>query len=75
MFELSKQFRFEASTRSSAKSMQNPTAAFTDIQIVPATSTLAHEHGEHRTFPAVSTVAHSSPAGDSLRRIIKPSAR
>jgi hypothetical protein len=31
MFEFSKQFRFEAATRSSAKSMQNPAAAFTDI--------------------------------------------
>ena len=34
-----------------------------------AQSALAHEHGEdgeHRTFPAVSTVAHSSPFGGSL---------
>jgi putative transposase len=36
-----------------------------------AQSALAHEHGEdgeHRTFSAVSTVAHSSPVGGSHRR-------
>ena len=33
-----------------------------------AQSALAHEHGEHRTFSVVSTVAHSSPVGRSHRR-------
>jgi hypothetical protein len=36
---------------------------------------LAHEHGEHRTFSEVSTVAHSLPVGSSQRRNTKPPAR
>jgi hypothetical protein len=38
----------------------------------------SREHGEvgkHRTFSAVSTVAHSSPVGDSQHRTSAPQAR